>query len=66
MDDAIKVFKLNIEDFPNSANVYDGLGDAYLKAGDKVQAIACYEKESVLDPANENLKKQIQTLKAGQ
>ncbi len=64
--DAIKVFKLNVEDFPNSSNVYDGLGDGYLKAGDKIHAIKCYEKESALDPSNENLKKQIQTLKASQ
>lgn len=63
-DDAIKVFRLNVEDYPNSANVYDGLGDGYLKAGDKVQAIAYYEKESVLDPSNEDLKERIKTLKA--
>lgn len=66
VDNAIKVFKLNVEDYPNSANVYDGLGDGYLKAGDKIRAIACYEKESTLDPSNENLKKQIQTLKTSQ
>ena len=64
-EDAIKVFKLNVENYPNSANVYDGLGDAWLKAGDKVQAIANYEKESSLDPTNEDLKKQIRNLKAG-
>ncbi len=66
IDDAIKVFKLNVENYPNSANVYDGLGDGYLKAGDKIHAIEFYEKESALDPSNENLKKQIQTLKANQ
>jgi tetratricopeptide (TPR) repeat protein len=65
-DDAIKSFKLNVEEYPNSANVYDGLGDAYLKAGNKVQAIACYEKESALDPSNEDLKNRIKTLKTGQ
>ena len=64
-DDAIKVFKLNVEDYPNSANVYDGLGDGYLKAGDKVQAIACYEKESALNPTDEDLKNRIKNLKAG-
>ena len=65
-DDAIKVFKLNVEDYPNSANVYDGLGDGYLKAGDKIQAIECYEKESTLDPSNEQLENQIKKLKAAQ
>lgn len=65
-DDAIKVFKLNVEDYPNSANVYDGLGDGYLKAGDKIHAIVYYEKESALDPSNEDLKNRIKTLKASQ
>jgi tetratricopeptide (TPR) repeat protein len=55
-----------VEDYPNSANVYDGLGDGYLKAGDKIHAIECYEKESALDPSNEDLKNRIKTLKAGQ
>ena len=27
--EAIEVFKLNVEAYPNSANVYDSLGDAY-------------------------------------
>ncbi len=65
-DDAIKVFKLNTEYYPNSPNVFDSLGDAYIKAGDKINAIACYEKESALNPTDEDLKKRIQTLKAGQ
>ncbi|HTB25748.1 MAG TPA: hypothetical protein VK711_10265 [Puia sp.] len=65
-DDAIKAFKLNVEAYPNSPNVFDSLGDGYLKAGDKIHAIACYEKESALDPSNEDLKNRIKTLKAGQ
>lgn len=28
--DAIEIFKLNIENFPNSANAFDSLGEAYL------------------------------------
>jgi tetratricopeptide (TPR) repeat protein len=38
-DEAIRIFKANQEAFPESANVYDGLGDAYEKAGDKEKAI---------------------------
>lgn len=29
IDDAIKIFSLNISEFPNSANVYDSRGEAY-------------------------------------
>lgn len=35
LEEAIKIFKLNQETFPESPNVYDALGDAYEKAGDK-------------------------------
>lgn len=36
---AINIFKLNTKLFPNSANVYDSLGEAYLENGNKEQAI---------------------------
>jgi acetyl esterase/lipase len=37
--DALKVFMANQEDFPQSANVYDAIADAYEKAGDKQNAV---------------------------
>lgn len=39
-DDALKVFRANQEAFPESPNVYDALGDAYEKSGDKKNAAA--------------------------
>ena len=33
--EAIEVCKINVEEFPNSGNCYDSLGEAYLKNGDK-------------------------------
>jgi tetratricopeptide (TPR) repeat protein len=39
-EDAIKVFTANLEAFPESPNVYDGLGDAYEKQGDREKAIS--------------------------
>jgi hypothetical protein len=65
VDEAIKVFKLNTEEYPNSSNVYDSLGDGYLKAGDKLHAIECYKKELALDPGNDDLKKKIKTMQSG-
>lgn len=47
---AIRVFQLNVETHPTSANVYDSLGEAYLAAGDKSLAIENYRKVVALDP----------------
>ncbi|HYV06274.1 MAG TPA: serine hydrolase [Blastocatellia bacterium] len=59
--DAIEIFKLNVEMFPQAFNTYDSLGDAYLENGDKQLAIQNYKKVLELNPKNpiavEKLKK---------
>lgn len=40
---AIEVFDFNIEQYPNSANVYDSLGEAFEKSGDISSAIKNYQ-----------------------
>ncbi|MCB1025739.1 MAG: serine hydrolase [Acidobacteria bacterium] len=50
--DAIEVFKLNVEMFPNESNPYDSLGEAYLKDGNKELALTNYKKAVELDPKN--------------
>jgi CubicO group peptidase (beta-lactamase class C family) len=55
--EAIEIFKLNVEAFPQSGNAYDSLGEAYLKNGDKKLAIINYKKSVELDPNNANGKK---------
>ena len=52
--DAIEIFQLNVEMFPNSSNVYDTLGEAYLADGNKDSALANYKKAVELDPKNAN------------
>jgi CubicO group peptidase (beta-lactamase class C family) len=52
--DAIEIFKLNVEMFPNSANPYDTLGEAYLEDGRNELALANYKKAAELDPKNAN------------
>lgn len=42
--EAIEIFKLNVAAYPNSANVYDSLGDAYEANGNKELAIQNAEK----------------------
>jgi tetratricopeptide (TPR) repeat protein len=51
-NDAIRIFQLNVEVYPQSANVYDSLGEAYMNAGNKPLAIANYQKSLLLNPKN--------------
>jgi CubicO group peptidase (beta-lactamase class C family) len=55
--EAIAVFKLNTELFPDSWNVFDSYGEALLQAGKKEEAIKMYRKSVALNPDNENGKK---------
>ena len=52
--EAIEIFKLNVEAFPKSSNVYDSLGEAYMKNGDKELAIQNYKKSVELNPGSQN------------
>lgn len=40
--------------YPNSANLFDSLGEAYLFIGDKEKAIENFEKSLILNPQNQN------------
>ena len=51
-NEAIRILQLNIEAFPQSANAYDSLGEAYMKAGDQRLAIVNYQKSLQLNPKN--------------
>ncbi len=57
--DAIDVFKMNVKLYPKSSNVYDSLGEAYMKNGDKELAIENYKKSLELAPNNENAKQML-------
>lgn len=63
IDDAIRVFKQNTDNFPKSGNVWDSLAEAYMDKGDKATAIAYYQKSLELDPTNTNAVQMIQKLK---
>ena len=63
MKDAIEIFKLNVEEFPESFNVYDSLGEAYMADGNTKLAIKNYEKSVEMNPDNENGKKMLKKLK---
>ena len=54
---AILLFKLNVREFPKSANVYDSLGEAFMLNGDKELAIKNYQKALELNPGLDSAKK---------
>ena len=59
-DNAIAVFKMNVELHPKSDNVYDSLADAYLRSGDSLQAFTNYSKALELNSGNERAQRYIE------
>jgi predicted alpha/beta superfamily hydrolase len=51
-EDAIAVFKANVERYPGSANVYDSLAEAYERGGRNDLAEPLYDKARVLGEQN--------------
>lgn len=62
--DAIEIFKLNVEFFPESFNVYDSLAEAYMNNGDTELAVRNYRRSLELNPANENARAKLEQLEA--
>ena len=62
LTEAIAVFKMNTALYPESANVYDGLGEAYMQSGDKKKAILNYQKSLQLNPENANATEMLKKL----
>ncbi len=60
MKEAVEVFKLNVEAYPQAFNPYDSLAEAYMKMNERELAIKNYKKSVELNPKNtgaiENLK----------
>ncbi len=65
-DEAIAVFTLNSEIYPDSWNVWDSLGEAQFKSGNLNQALASYEKSVQLNPESVTGPKAIADIKAAQ
>lgn len=62
--EAIRVFQLNVETYPKSANTYDSLAEGYMDNGEKAPAIVNYQKSLQLNPKNRNAEVMLQKLKA--
>lgn len=59
-EEALKIFKLNTELYPESFNVYDSYGECLMKMGDKKKGIKAYKKSLTLNAQNENARQIIE------
>ncbi|MDQ1088917.1 serine hydrolase [Siphonobacter sp. SORGH_AS_1065] len=59
IDSAIKIFSLNVSEFPGSANTYDSRGEAYFNKKEYQLSINDYQKSLELDPTNHNAEEMI-------
>jgi len=62
MNKAVEMFQMSIKFFPKSANLYDSLGEAYMKNSQKNLAIKNYRKSLELNPDNDNAKEMLKKL----
>lgn len=64
LEDAVCVFELNVEAFPEVGDPYDSLAEAYMKQGRRELAITNYTRSLELDPQNSNARVMLQKLGA--
>jgi CubicO group peptidase (beta-lactamase class C family) len=62
LEDAIEIFKQNVQDHPESSNVYDILGEAYMVSGIKELAIKNYQRSIELNPNNTSGREMLKKL----
>lgn len=60
--EAIEIFKLNVSLYPESANAYDSLGEAYENIGNRELAIKNYKHSLELNPSNTNAVQHLKKL----
>lgn len=62
LNDALEIFKLNVELFPDIANCWDSYGEALLKIGNKEAALSAYKKALEINPNMPSAKKAVKEL----
>ena len=53
-EEALKIFKLNTQHYPNGFNTWDSYGECLLLLGNKEERINAYKKSLALNPKNKN------------
>lgn len=64
IESAVTVFRLNVEFYPESWNVYDSLGEALLTAGDRSGAVRNYQKALDLNPHSKSARSALINLES--
>ena len=59
-NEALLVFILNTELYPNSFNTFDSLGECYLNLGKTKKGLKAYKKSLELNPANRNARLELE------
>jgi len=59
-EEALRIFELNIDLYPNKYNTYDSYGECLLILGFKEKGIEAYKKSLELNPENDNARKIIE------
>ncbi|RNL88529.1 tetratricopeptide repeat protein [Sinomicrobium pectinilyticum] len=62
-ENALKLLKMSLSYYPDSAITYEILGEAYKLTGENKKALEYYQKSYELDPSNESVAKTIRELK---
>jgi serine-type D-Ala-D-Ala carboxypeptidase/endopeptidase len=64
IEEAIKIFQLNVEEYPGSTLVYESLGELYKRNRNKKLAISYFEKLEIMEPANPRWSYLVKKLKS--
>jgi len=62
-EEALELYKLNTELYPNGFNAFDSYCECLLLSGDKENAIIAYKKSLELNPNNSNAEKILSKIK---
>ena len=63
LEEAVELFKINVDLHPDSWNAFDSLGEAYMRQGNDRLAIVNYERSLRLNPQNANGLKMLKLLR---
>ncbi len=63
--EAVEIFKLNVEAYPEAYNTYDSLGEGYMNMNEHELAVLNYKKSLELNPKNTNAVEMLKKLEKG-